>query len=323
MTALTARAEKQAPRRELVIVTGLPRSGTTPMGDALAQGRGLGQLYEPLNATAGDKRIQRYFAVPGADISVPEFAAFVDDVKRLKLDLRPGLWKADGPARRMVKRVTGGRSRHTLRMARVRRPRTLIWKDPFALFTLDRLVDLGNDRIVVTFRNPAAIASSFERLRWKFDIADLERRLERAGIHPGWRADPPDTGSPYVDSAVRLYLLGYGRALALRDRYESIEFVDNADLAKNHDALVAALRAKLGLPPAPEAHRPVERPSAPSQGTSPSGGKAYGKRAHVAHRDLSRVNTYYDEILTPEQIQAIEKSTRDMHRSLTEVAFRP
>ena len=41
--------------------------------------------------------------------------------------------------------------------------------------------------VIVTVRNPWAVAASFKRLGWGFDVADLHRRLHRG------RAGPPVT----------------------------------------------------------------------------------------------------------------------------------
>jgi hypothetical protein len=203
-------------------------------------------------------------------------------------------------------------------MARLTGARTLIWKDPFALFTLDDLLTLGHERIVVTFRKPAAIASSFERLGWGFDVADLESRLRVAGVPVPHVPDFDTTGSRHVDSALRLYLLGYGYALDVSRRHPGVLLVDNGDLARDADRLVGALRSRLGLPA-----RPPSRTSRSGAVPTPRPGKAYGKRAHAAHRDLTQVNSYYSEILTAEQVSRIEALTDDLHSALSAAAFRP
>jgi hypothetical protein len=288
------------------------------MGDALAKAGGVSQIYEPLNAISGEKRIHNYFTVPGGDMAGEAFMALVDDLTTLDLRLRRGIYDIDSVPRKVVKLFIGGRSRLSLNRARVFNRRTLLWKDPFALFAIDSVAAMGHSRIVVTFRHPAAIASSFERLRWHFDVADLEARLRQAGRYPveGITEVPP-TGSRHVDSALKLYLLGYSYVMSIKESNDSILLVNNADLAARGDALVAALRLRLGLPaPSPKKVEPARQPA-----EKVSAGKPYGRRPHSTNRDLSRVNSYFDEVLTPSQVQIIQEATSELQMRLERAAF--
>lgn len=315
--------------RDLIVVTGLPRSGTTAMGDALARAGDISQIYEPLNAISGERRISKYFTVPGGDMAAEAFMALVDDLTTLDLRLRRGIYDIDSVPRKVVKLFIGGRSRLSLNRAKLFSRRTLLWKDPFALFAIDSVAAMGHSRIIVTFRHPAAIASSFERLRWHFDVADLEARLRQAGRYPAGAIPPtPSTGSRHVDSALRLYLVGYTYVMNIKERNDAILLVNNADLAARRDVLVSALRQQLGLPPGqPGATLPPVHASAVIPGRVPpttrkgSTGKPYGRRPHSANRDLSLVNSYYDELLSPLQVRIIEDATTDLQSQLERVAF--
>ena len=188
--------------RRLVLVTGTPRSGTTPVGDVLAAARRTRTLYEPLNRHVGDRRVRRYFEVPGTggfmDATVD---GLVDDVRRLRLRLRPGLFPEDRGPRRLAKRLTGSRARMTYRLARLPpRPRTLVWKDPFAAFLAEDVARRHDVPVVVTLRPPEAVAASFKRLGWAFDVHDLLGRLDADATTRAWLeglgpADDPVTSA--------------------------------------------------------------------------------------------------------------------------------
>jgi hypothetical protein len=167
----------------VLVVTGSPRSGTTAVGDTLAMAPGVMSLYEPLNATVGDRRVSQYFEVPGSPSFPAEDARrFADDLMHLRLRLRPGIFKRDPAWRKVVKVFTGSRALASYRRARLQPESTLIWKDPFAIFWLKQLSeDLPGFAAVVTHRPPLAVAASFARLTWRFDVASLLTRLAAAG----------------------------------------------------------------------------------------------------------------------------------------------
>jgi hypothetical protein len=60
--------------RKVILVTGSPRSGTTPCGSNLALAPGVRYLFEPFNPNYGIRGISRFYEVPGAnDFSMERF----------------------------------------------------------------------------------------------------------------------------------------------------------------------------------------------------------------------------------------------------------
>ena len=51
--------------RRLILVTGVPRSGTTAVGQMLSLAAGAGALHEPFNYHSGLRHIANYFEIPG------------------------------------------------------------------------------------------------------------------------------------------------------------------------------------------------------------------------------------------------------------------
>lgn len=58
---------KAALGRRIVLVSGAPRSGTTPVGSLLAMAQGASMLHESMNVETGDRRVTKPFPVPGSD----------------------------------------------------------------------------------------------------------------------------------------------------------------------------------------------------------------------------------------------------------------
>lgn len=292
--------------RRLVLVTGTPRSGTTPVGDVLASVPGTRTLYEPLNLHVGDRRVSHYFEVPGAaGFGHDGVDALVRDVRRLDLRLRPGVFPEDRGLRRAVKRVTGSRTRMTYRQARwLPRTSTLVWKDPFAAFLAEPLAVRHGVPVVVTVRPAEAVAASFKRLGWAFDVPDLVRRLGATGM-AGYRdliglGDPTD---PVVSGATLWYVVN-DALLAASARSPAIHLVDVEHLVRDPLTAYRRLFATLGLPWHRAAERHLDRTSA-ARGPARPG----RHRAHVGRRDPTEVNRYWKDVLDPQETALVQQAT--------------
>jgi hypothetical protein len=308
--------------RRLLVVTGSPRSGTTAVGDTLAMAPDVMSLYEPLNATVGDRRVRHYFEVPGSpSFSLDEAQRFADDVMRLRLQLRPGIFKRDPAWRKLVKRFTGSRALASYRRARLLPAPTLIWKDPFAIFWLKQLSEVvPGFAAVVTHRPALAVAASFARLRWRFDLDSLLERLEAAG-----QFVPPeavrfvrehDMRNPALNGAAT-WAIVYGWYLHA-DVPEST-LVDAKDLTSIPGAY-RQLYERVGLPFTDD----VERRIAEEQQRQSSGKSAdFGRRAHTKRRNLANMNSYYTGVLSEEEQQQIRAGLGALEDEVRGAIWRP
>lgn len=150
-----------------VLVTGLPRSGTTFLGRVLSMPLSVAYVHEPLNVQCG---------LPGAtesfvSLNEPEHAALADEMAamlELRGTLRGSVFPDDSFLRRAAKRAVGGRGPVYLRLARLPpRPQHLVIKDPFAIYSIDWFSERGCQTITM-IRHPAALVGSFRRLGWSF-----------------------------------------------------------------------------------------------------------------------------------------------------------
>lgn len=306
--------------RRIILVTGMPRSGTTAVGRALSFAPGAGTIHEPLNSHAGIRSVRYYFEVLGADgFNEGDLDEIVEGIRTLNLRFKPGLFPEERALRRAIKRIIGGRPANTYRLCCMTpRLRTLIWKDPFAVFLLDALVARYEFPIVVPVRNPWAIAASFKRLGWRGDLRDLYRRLREAGHLSAEEELPPSCdGSDSIAGAAMLWRLVHRAILNVNDSSGRVRLVDL-------DAVVAAptesyrsLFADLGLAWTPRVARRINkmydrRGSAP---TIPQG------RPHDQRRDLSAVNQYWQQTLTEKEIADVEEIVAPLwHRVVDAVA---
>ena len=308
--------------RRLLVVTGSPRSGTTAVGDTLALAPDVMSLYEPLNATVGDRRVSHYFEVPGSpSFPVEDAQRFAEDLMRLRLRLRPGIFKRDPAWRKAVKLVTGSRALASYRKARLRPASTLIWKDPFAVFWLKQLSgDVPGFASVVTHRPPLAVAASFARLKWRFDLASLLDRLDAAGEFV-----PPeavrfvrehDMRNPALNGAAT-WAIVYGWYLHA-DVPEST-LVDAKDLTAVSGSY-RQLYERVGLPFTADVERRI---ALEQQRQATAKGADFGRRAHTKHRNLANMNSYYTGVLSEEEQQQIREGLGALEEQVRTAIWRP
>lgn len=285
--------------RRIVVVTGCPRSGTTGVGGILAHAQRARALYEPLNALAGDYRVSDYFLIPGADGFTEESArSLVHSIATLELHLRPGIFGDDVGLRRLGKRLVGGRTKLSYLTARADiRADTLIWKDPFASFWIPFLAENYSDmQFVVTYRPVAAVAASFARLGWSFDVGRIARRSKMRfgnGISPA--VEEHLSEEDLRDSALNgaaLWALIYDRIVRwksdprLRSRIVLVDAAELASAPHEYRSLQRTLRLHGELEG--RARAELERKHT---------GERFGPRAHTKNRDLSQLNSYWRSIL--------------------------
>lgn len=301
--------------RRLIVVTGSPRSGTTPVGDALAAAPGVRTLYEPLNFHVGDRRVQRYFEVPGTggfdDATLDDI---VTDVRRLRLQLRPGVFPEDRGLRRLAKSVIGSRTRMTYRQCRLDpRLRTIVWKDPFAAFFAAELAGRHGIPVVATIRPPAAVAASFKRLGWGFDVADIIGRLHAQGHDYTALLDAAEPSTPVGNAAV-LWVLVNDRLLQAYRSTDGIVLLDLERFVEDRRGVLQDLYVRLDLAWTPA----VERHLDSTQGGDAA--PARETRAHVGNRDPAAVNHYWIDILDEQEARLVENVTGALWRQLQDEA---
>lgn len=305
-------------RRRWILVTGMPRSGTTGVGAALSHAPGAAKLYEPLNPESGLRSVGEYFVFPEADGRTGGAALDRQLAQVFKVDLRMrrGIWPEDPLWKKAVKSVTG----NTTRVSAVRirfdpRVDTVIWKDPFASFLVPYLSTHRGISSVVTVRPPEAAAASFKRLGWTFDLDRVHEHLTR--LTPGaayleqepewavWTKQPPMIGA-------LLWRLVYGYLDTVLTREEQPVTDGGAPvLWSNSRSLLAdplptytRYYQSLGLDLTPQARESIERDYRDEGSAEPSAAKT-----HDRARNVTQANAYWQRVLDADEEAHVRRAT--------------
>ena len=299
----------------IVLVTGCPRSGTTAVGANMALAPGARYLYEPFNYDAGMTVITRFFEVPGTEsLSMESFDRCVDNIRALRLRLKPGLFKEDRGLRRWVKSVIGGRNRLTYLACRLDwRLQTLIWKDPIAVFAAKAAAERHGIPVLVTTRAPVAVAASLKRMGWAYRLADLNRRLSSLGL--GGDAIvakyEDQLEHPAINGAI-LWRLAYANVLAWSRESPLIRLVDVQDVIDQPIATYRGLFGLHGLRWSAAVETRLARRYGKKSNADAAPPAELPQRAHVTKRDLSKINVYGKKLLTEDEIAAVNDIAGDL-----------
>ncbi len=203
-----------------ILVTGVPRSGTTWLARTLASGSGAAMPgREPMNPRGGQYAL-------GGSVSGWVRLTTLTGAQRRRLRA----------AYRGINPLVYGR--YGIRQWSAWLPRTrIVVKDPFAMLSLPQLSAATGAQPVLVFRHPGAVLSSYRRMGWTADLEELRAVL------PGDLNGLPDD----LDEVSRM---GHFWAALNRTALSDLEGLPRA-LVVSHQALVrggdTATRRLFGL----------------------------------------------------------------------------
>lgn len=161
-----------------ILVTGVPRSGTTLIGRIIAFSNDVNYIWEPFNLKYRCG-IPDYYPYSGKETNDEKrlfYDNLIKDTIRLK-NLKPVITVNPGDSiiKRIVKKM--GINRTTFwwyRWPQIKKlaynPPVSLFKDPIGIFLCGHLVSKYNFKIIVAVRHPAAVTSSRKNLEWHFDF---------------------------------------------------------------------------------------------------------------------------------------------------------
>lgn len=277
---------------EPILVTGVPRSGTTWVARLLATAHATSLAgREPMNPRG------KQFALAGS----------VDAWTRLS---------QESPAqRRVLRRAYGGREpRVYSRYGRRQWAASLPWsrvvvKDPFALLSIPTLVRVTSAVPVVVHRHPAAVLASYRRMGWSPDLEEVAAVVARTRteVPHADLSDVPVAGLSEAGAMGVFWRSLHELFLLDSATVPSLVVVAHEELVGN-EATCRALLSRLSLrwSPATEAELAHEESSAAAPSTT----------LHDFNRSPRQVNEGWRRHVAAEEIEEIEALTSSVRSRL-------
>ena len=300
--------------RRTILVTGAPRTGTTPVGYVLARAKGACSIYEPWGPT-GDIRFTERFPIVGTgDLTRGQVEKFVRDLSALRLRLkqqqRPD--HARQPlGRRLLLKLIGTRTQHSLRLARLRPYcKHVIWKDPHAVLSVPDILEVGVP-VVAVVRPPLAHAASYKRLGWRPRLQAIYPRFA-ARYGPDAALDTLVTRNHapgVVESAAALWRMAYS-PLAQVLGHPRLLLVTSTVLAADEVGCYATVFDRLELPFARARTYLLKRSAASRTQMREARG------VHDWSRSIAHTNTNWEQILTPAEVDSVRALTVDVEERI-------
>jgi hypothetical protein len=289
----------------------MARSGTTWVGKMLEVSGQVFYVDEPLNVRRSpgvfEKRVEQWYPYITSE-NEREFLAPVRDMLRLKYSVIDGLRAAESSTE----------VRHAMRewrrfaLARSRRRRPLV-KEPHAVLSADWFAGRLDCDVVVTVRHPLAVASSWKRLGWTFDFANLLEQplLLRDVLGPflGEIKRIAQAPADVVEQAGLLWRIIYTRAADYRADIENLVIVRHEDLARDSAREYAGLYALLGLQMSDRVLRLIEQMTGAGNPPEAAAEDPYSVRLD-SKRNLAR----WRERLVPEEVERVQELTAPIAR---------
>lgn len=302
-------AELGTASRRVVLVTGAPRSATTPVGNVLSMAPHAFSAYEPLGPT-GLREIDRRFPMVGPDdaLSGPDLRRIVAKIAAFRGPLKPQTRPGAIPGLRS--RLIGSRTLQTFRLGRLQ-PwlKTVIWKDPHAVLLVPDLVALGLP-VVVTLRQPRAHAGSYKRLGWTSRAAEIHARwtarFGRDAVAERWLDKAAD---PVVSGAL-IWRMSY-LPLLREQVLDRVCLVTSTALEEDEIATYRMAFADAGLQFTARVARTLTR-----RAEAAADARADSEIVHDWSRSVASANSYWRDLLGDADLEAIEDLTGDLEERL-------
>ncbi|MDN5767703.1 MAG: sulfotransferase [Humibacillus sp.] len=268
--------------RSPILVTGMPRSGTTWLARQLAYSQGTALTgREPMNP-----RGNQY----GLGHTLPGWSRLTSPTPKQRRLLRLAY-------RGLLPSVY---SRYGLRQWAAPLPWTrIVVKDPFAVLSVPAVVEATAATVVLVYRHPGAILSSYRRMGWTPDLAEI------ATILP---VGPPcpdlDEVDPVVDEMGRFWDALHRAALEDVAATPGVLVVSHEDLASGGTEALARLTAACDLTPKTQPAAPSRSAASATDASENTG--ASETRLHNFNRKPTEVAHAWRTRVTDAEVAVLE-----------------
>lgn len=311
-----------------LLVTGLPRSGTSWTGQMLVASGEVVYVNEPMNPghppgrSPGvlDARVTHQFQyLPTGTDEDQRWRRAFGDTLALRYRLGPELRCNRGP----YDLARAAKYAAAFTVGRVRGRRAML-DDPFALLSTAWLVQEMGCSAVVLVRNAEAMVGSWARLGWQVHFHELLEQPALREQHLGPYVDRMRDliGSPdWLARSCLLWEAAHHVVLQTAAGRPGVQLVGYEDLVRDPLDRFEALYGSLGLTWSRDARRQVGRATTASGGGG--GGAAHtwswrGGLSRTAYRpmDATAALSSYGSRLTPEQIERVRELTAELSARL-------
>jgi hypothetical protein len=298
-----------------ILVTGAHRSGTSWVGQMIAQSPGVCYIHEPFSVSDAPGpgicgvTFENWFTHIDATNERRYYAALR---KTIALDYALGAAvrsiRGSGDLRRVLDEYL------LVTMHRLRRSRALL-KDPIALLSAEWLAERFDMSVVVLVRHPAAFVSSIKRLNWlhPFEHFTRQERLMDTLLRPFASQVEvyATTEQSLFDQAILLWKILHHAIAQYRQRHPDWIFLRHEDLSRDYLNGFRTLYRCLDLEFTDSVAAAIEeycKASNPTEVVAPVGSDA-------ALRRNSRSNIWnWQQRLTSAEISRIRDSVEDVSR---------
>lgn len=292
--------------KKTVLVTGAPRSGTTPVGDLISTLDGAYTLYEPMGPT-GDVRIKTEFPMPGEpSFTYDNLKLFHKDLVDLRIRYKSQIREGHTALQKIRARIVGSRSLLSYRLAKMQlKKEILVWKDPHAIFCAGVLPDVSS---IITIRPPEAHAASYKRLGWVSRIDEIYPRYNKKyGEIEGFDELYQKYSKSVVGSAALLWRLVYQYVLDMPKEQRNNCYLLNLQNEESEIEAYEKLFSWLGHPITESARRKIKHRTSQNTATIEKPTKV-----HDFNRTSSQANSYWKNTLENEEIRIVREINSDL-----------
>ncbi|MGH3134044.1 MAG: sulfotransferase [Gaiellaceae bacterium] len=295
-----------------ILVTGIPRSGTTWVGRMLHASGETAYVAEPLNIWRSPRPLRSQTrGWPGYPYVTAEsedmYLAVLADIVGLRMNVLRELRAAR--SREDLSGVVSTWAAFLIGRARRRRP---LVKEPHALFLAPWLVERLGGHAVITVRHPAAVVSSWKRIGWPVDFGQL---LNQPLLVRDWlgsyKTDMTalQSSDDLIAQVSLLWTMMYDYVARARGASDALHVVRHEDLSLSPVATFRELYAALGLGFTSRVEKVVRRTSSPRNPKELAIDEPYAVRLD------SRANLEnWKQRLTPDEVRRIRDITAHVAR---------
>lgn len=294
------------PDRSSILVSGMPRSGTTWLARLLATASGTALTgREPMNARG------RQYALGG---TIPGWVS----LSSLTTPQRRALRTAYAGLNPMVY------SRYGRRQWAAPWPMTrVVVKDPFAMLSLPAVIEATGAEAILLYRHPGAAIASYRRMGWDPDLIELNGVIDRRaaeGLDAEHRVERlPAPGERNPAQAMGLFWKAlYDMALNDLGRTQRVIVVAHEEVAGSGVPAGRRLFERLGL-------RWTEESQAEALGKDATGSEGPGAASRELHnlaRNPKDVANSWRTHVSREELADVESVTADTRERLAAARLR-